>query len=150
MRKANEMGLDLVEIAPNAKPPVAKIIDFKKFKYLESKREQQIKKKSKEVEVKEIRLRPFIGEHDFEVRAQRAENFLKDGDRLRLVVQFQGREMAKKEFGFQVIAKFSRRLEGVAAPQVLPHFEGRTLVLLYAPVKKNEKSKDEENSQQKV
>lgn len=150
LRKANELGLDLVEIAPNAKPPVAKIIDFKKFKYLEAKREQQIKKKAKEIEIKEIRLRPFIGEHDFEVKASQAESFLKQGNRIKLVIVFQGRELTKKEFGFKIVSRFSQRLTNIADPQGLPHFEGRSLVSLYAAVKKHEQNQNKENSQQKI
>jgi translation initiation factor IF-3 len=125
-----------VEIAPNAKPPVVKIIDFKKFKYLEAKRAQQIKKKAKEVEVKEIRLRPFIGEHDFGIRVSQAQEFLKDGNRLKVVVRFQGREFSKKEFGFKIISHFVKALASVAEPQSEPHWEGRVLVTLLSPVKK--------------
>ncbi|MFH0863816.1 MAG: translation initiation factor IF-3 [Candidatus Gottesmanbacteria bacterium] len=149
IRKANELGLDLVEIAPNAKPPVAKIIDFKKFKYLESKREQELKKKSKEVEIKEIRLRPFIGEHDFDVRVNQATGFLKDGHRLRIAIQFQGREFAKKEFGFKILDKLNQRLNSIAVAQAAPKFEGRTLVSFYIPVKSTsyDKSKNNQDSQ---
>lgn len=145
LQKARELELDLVEFAPNAQPPVAKIIDFKKFRYLENKRNQQIKKKTHEVEVKEIRLRPFIGEHDFEVRVKQAEDFIKEGDRLKVVVKFQGREFTKKEFGFNIIKKFTESLAKVAEPQGLVHFEGRVLVSHFAPMKqayaKNEDEK---------
>jgi len=150
LNKAQELGLDLVEIVPMAKPPVARIIDFKKFKYLESKKEQLIKKKAKEVEVKEIHLRPFIGDHDFEVKASQASEFLKDGNRVKIVIKFQGREIAKKEFGFKVVNHFIERLKEEAQPQGVPHFEGRMLALLFSPVKKNAKSENKEDSQQKV
>lgn len=146
LRRANELGLDLVEIAPNAKPPVAKIIDFKKFKYLESKREQQIKKKAKEVEVKEIHLRPFIGEHDFEVRVNQAKEFLKDGDRLKIVVKFQGREFSKKEFGYKIISRFIEKFSEMAEAQAQPRFEGRTLVVFLNPLKKYGKSENKKSS----
>ncbi len=151
LKKAFDLGLDLVEIAPNAKPPVAKLIDFKKFKYLEAKREQQIKKKAKEVEVKEIHLRPFIGEHDFEFRRNQAEEFLKSGDRVKIVVKFQGREFAKKEFGFKVINRFIEELALVAKPESAPRFEGRVLALLLTPVKKiNVETQNEKSSLEKV
>ncbi|MBI4999268.1 translation initiation factor IF-3 [Candidatus Gottesmanbacteria bacterium] len=137
LRKAQESCLDLVEIAPNAKPPVVKLIDFKKFKYLEAKRAQQIKKHAREVEVKEIRLRPFIGDHDFAVRISQAKQFLKNGNRLKIVVRFQGREFSKKEFGFKIITRFTEALAEVSEPQGEPRFEGRTLVVFLAPVKKS-------------
>lgn len=147
LRKAQELGLDLVEIAPNAKPPVAKLIDFKKFKYLEAKREQQIKKKAKEVEVKEIHLRPFIAEHDFEVRVHQAEEFLKDGDRLKIVVKFQGREFSKKEFGYKIIKRFVEKLEGIAQASGPPRFEGRVLVAFLAPGRIYGKVENKKSSQ---
>lgn len=145
LKRAYELGLDLVEIASNAKPPVAKLIDFKKFKYLESKRAQQIKKKVREVEVKEIRLRPFIGNHDFKVKVDRAEQFLRDGNRLKITVKFQGREFSKKEFGFKIIKNFIEALASVAEPQGEPRFVGRVLVTFLTPltpVKKYAKSEN--------
>ncbi len=117
LRKAQELDQDLVEIAPNASPPVAKIIDFKKFRYLEAKREQQIKKKSHEVELKEIRLRPFIGEHDFRVRVNKTQDFLKSGNRIKLVVKFQGRELGKKEFGFKRTSSLNEYLINIISSQ---------------------------------
>ena len=142
LRKAQEMGLDLVEIASKAQPPVAKIIDFKKFKYLEAKKEQQIKKKSKEVETKEIHLRPFIGSHDLETRAKRAIEFIKDGHRLKIVVKFQGREIAKKDFGYKVLDNFCQAVKDFAQPQVNPRWEGKFLILLMN-AKRTEYAKDE-------
>lgn len=136
-----------MEIAPAAKPPVAKLIDFKKFKYLEAKRAQQIKRRAREVEVKEIRLRPFIGDHDFKIRVAQAENFIKNGNRLKIVVKFQGREFSKKEFGFKIITRFAQAVREVAELQGEPHFEGRVLVLLLTPVKKvYAKDKNKEGS----
>lgn len=136
IRKAWEMGLDLVEISATAKPAVAKIIDFKKFKYLESKKEQEIKKKTKDVQTKEIRLGPFTGEHDFQVKVRQAEGFLKEGHRVKLVVKFQGRELSKKEFGYNVAKKFSESVSLFGKQEVLPKWEGRLLVSFFAPVKK--------------
>ncbi|MCL4382187.1 MAG: translation initiation factor IF-3 [Patescibacteria group bacterium] len=148
LQKARDLELDLVEFAPNAQPPVAKIIDFKKFRYLENKRDQEIKKKTHEVEVKEIRLRPFIGNHDFEVRVKQAEGFIKEGNRLKVVVKFQGREFTKKEFGFNIIKKFTEALAKVAEPQGLVHFEGRALISHFAPVKQAYAKNEDEKSRQ--
>lgn len=148
LQKARDLELDLVEFAPNAQPPVAKIIDFKKFRYLENKRDQEIKKKTHEVEVKEVRLRPFIGNHDFEVRVKQAEGFIKEGNRLKVVVKFQGREITKKEFGFNIIKKFTEALAKVAEPQGLVHFEGRALISHFAPVKQAYAKNEDEKSRQ--
>ena len=105
LSKAIEAGLDLIEIAPLAKPPVAKILDFKKFLYEESKREQAARKNAREVELKEIWLSPRIAEHDLNVRLKRAEEFLEDGDKIMFRVKFRGREMAHTELGFQLLNK---------------------------------------------
>jgi translation initiation factor IF-3 len=126
----------LVEIAPNANPPVAKIIDFKKFKYLEAKKQRQDKKRAQEVEVKQVRLRPFIADNDFEVRALQAEKFLKSGNRLKIVVKFQGREFTRKEFGYNIIARFGQRLESLGEMQGTPRWEGKVLTAFIIPLKK--------------
>lgn len=135
LRKAREAGVDVVEIAPNAKPPVAKLIDFKKFKYLESKKEREEKRKQKNAGIKELRLRPFIGQHDFEVRLNQAKEFLAEGNQIKISVPFRGREITHKEFGFAVINKF---LQGLEAAKLVrePHFEGRVLVATIAAHKK--------------
>ena len=137
LQKAQEEGLDIVEIAPNAKPPVAKLIDFKKFKYQEAKKERESKKSQKNVGVKEIRLRPFIGEHDFETRKKKAEEFLKDGNQVKIVVFFRGREITRKELGFAVRNRFSGALpnaRGVREPKP----EGRTVAAMMVSDKKKE------------
>lgn len=134
--------MDLVEISSSAKPPVAKIIDFKKFKYLESKKEQEIKKKTKDVQTKEIRLGPFTGEHDFQVRVRQAEGFLKEGHRLKLVIKFLGRQLSKKEFGYNLAKKFSESISLFGKQEITPKWEGRLLVSFFAPVKK-QNAKDE-------
>jgi len=125
-----------VEIAAKATPPVAKIIDFKKFRYLEVKRAKETKKAAKEVEVKEIHLRPFIGQHDFEVRTAQAEQFLRNGNRLKVVVKFQGREFSKKEFGNKILTQLKEKLRQTAEPQGEARWEGRNLVLFFSPIKK--------------
>ncbi len=106
LQKAKERGIDLVEIAAKADPPVAKLIDFKKFKYQEAKREREAKRNQKNVGVKEVRLRPFIGQHDFDTRLARAKAFLAEGNQVKINVLFKGREITKRDFGFSVIRRF--------------------------------------------
>ena len=104
--------------------------------YLEAKKEQEIKKKTKDVQTKEIRLGPFIGDHDFQVRVRQAEGFLKEGHRVKLVVKFQGRQLSKKEFGYNLAKKFSESISLSGKQDVLPKWEGRLLVSFFAPAKK--------------
>ncbi|HCM81916.1 MAG: Translation initiation factor IF-3 [Microgenomates group bacterium GW2011_GWC1_43_11] len=135
LQKAKELDLDVVEIAPNAKPPVAKLIDVKKFKYQEQKKERESKKTQKNVGVKEIRLRPFIGTHDFDTRVAQAKDFLKDGNQVKINVFFRGREITRKEFGYNIIKRFIASLESVKVVKE-PHMEGKALVTMLVPEKK--------------
>lgn len=137
LQKAKELDLDVVEIAPAAKPPVAKLIDFKKFKYQEAKKEQEIRKSQKNVGVKEIRLRPFIGQHDFDTRLNRAKEFLEDGNQVKLSLFFRGREITRKEFGFDVMKRFIAGLEAVRVVRE-PKLEGKVLAAMVVPDKKKE------------
>lgn len=146
IRKAWEMGLDLVEISGSAKPPVAKIIDFKKFKYLESKKEQEIKKKTKDVQTKEIRLGPFTGVHDLQIKIKQAEGFLKEGNRIKLVIKFQGRELSRKEFGYNLSKKFSETISLLAKQEMLPKWEGKLLVSFFTPANKQSFSANKTNA----
>lgn len=148
LQKAKELEIDVVEIAPNAKPPVAKLIDFKKFKYQEAKKERESRKSQKNVGVKEIRLRPFIGVHDFDTRVARGKEFLKEGNQLKLSVFFKGREITRKEFGYEVIKRYISRLEAIKVVRE-PHMEGRTLVAMVVNDKKHE-SENEKNSSKAV
>lgn len=137
LQKAQELGLDIVEVAPNAKPPVAKLIDFKKFKYQEAKKERESKKSQKNVGVKEIRLRPFIGEHDFNTRTKKAQEFLDNGNQVKVVVSFRGREITRKEFGFDVMKRFIGSLPSARVVRE-PKPEGRTIVAMIVSDKKKE------------
>lgn len=137
LQKAQETGLDIVEIAPSAKPPVVKLIDFKKFKYQEAKKERESKKSQKNVGVKEIRLRPFIGEHDFETRQKKALEFLKDGNQVKIVVFFRGREITRKEFGFAVMKRFMEALPNARIVRDAKP-EGRTIAAMIVSDKKKE------------
>lgn len=136
LKKARVEEKDLVEISPNAKPPVVKLIDFKKFKYMEAKKDKEEKKKSKTGEIKEVRLSPFIGSHDLDTRLSKAKEFLEEGNQLKVVVKFQGREITHKEFGFNVLNKFTGQLQDIAKVVRPAHFEGKLLIVTLAPVKK--------------
>lgn len=146
---AREQGLDLVEVAPTAKPPVARIIDFKKFLYQEEKKRREEKKKAKNSETKEIRLGPFMDDHDLDTMVRRAREFLEENDKVRLVVRFKGRQMGHPEFGHQVIGKAITSLSDVSKVDKEAHFEGRQLITMLSPEKKKEKKNDEEQTQDK-
>lgn len=137
LQKAKELNIDVVEVAAKANPPVAKLIDFKKFKYQEAKKEREAKKSQKNVGVKEIRLRPFIGQHDFDTRVAKAQDFLKDGNQVKIAVFFRGREITRKEFGFEVMKKFIAGLESIRVVRE-GHMEGRTLAAMVVSDKKKE------------
>lgn len=145
LRRAREKGVDLVEIAPFAKPPVCKIIDFKKFRYLESKKQREEKKKAKTVDIKQVMLSPFIGKGDLLTKENKAREFLKDKQKLKVIVKFKGRQFTKKEFGFEIINNLIKRLEDIAIVEKEPHFEGRILVALLSPVKKGKIKNETEN-----
>lgn len=129
MSKAREQGLDLIEIAPNAKPPVAKIINFQKFKYEESKKERASRRGSSEGGIKELWLSPRIDDHDLQVRLSRVEEFFKEGHKVKLTVKFRGREMTHPELGYKVIEEALSRLGDNVAVEREPKFEGRRLTL---------------------
>ncbi len=137
LQMAKEKGIDVVEIAAKANPPVAKLIDFKKFKYQEAKKEREAKKSQKNVGVKEIRLRPFIGAHDFDTRLKQAAQFVRDGNQVKLSLFFRGREITRKEFGFNVMKRFIGLLENVKVVRE-PRLEGKLLVAMIVPNKKKE------------
>ena len=137
LQKAKELGVDVVEIAPDAKPAVAKLIDYKKFKYQEAKKDRESKKSQKNVGVKEVRLRPFIGQHDLDTRLRQASVFLEEGNQLKISVFFRGREITRKEFGYEVVKKFLAQLESVKIVRE-PHMEGRTLATMVVADKKKE------------
>lgn len=150
LTKARELGLDLVEIAPTAKPPVARIIDFKKFLYQEEKKRREEKKKSKNSETKEIRLGPFMDDHDLETMVKRAREFLEGNDKVKLVVRFTGRQMAHPEFGHQVMGKATQSLSDVSKVDKNAHFEGRQLISMLSPERKKEKKNEEQDKNQEV
>lgn len=136
LEEARKQGMDLVEITENAKPPVVKIVDFKKFKYEEAKRERLARKHTHETDTKEIWLGPLIGQHDLENRLNRAVEFLRDGDRVKLTVKFSGREMNHPEFGHEVLKKSREFLAETGEPSGESKFFGRNLTQSFNPVRK--------------
>jgi len=135
IQKAKEEGKDLVEVAANANPPVAKIIDFKKFKYLEAKKEKEEKKGARGGEIKEIKLTPFIAANDLRTRIKKIREFLEEGNKVKVRVLFKGREITKKEFGYKVLAQITENLAEEAVSESEPKFQGRELLLTLSPKK---------------
>jgi translation initiation factor IF-3 len=132
-RIAREQELDLVEISPNADPPVCKVIDYKKFLYEKKRKEKEMKANAKQSEVKEIRFTPGTDDHDFDFKAKHAEKFLKDGNKVKAYVQFKGRAIMFKERGELVLLKFAERLADVGQPESLPKLEGKRMHLMLTP-----------------
>lgn len=133
--KARETEMDLVEISANAKPPVVRIVDFSKFKYQEEKKEKEARKHTRETELKEVRLSPFIGEHDLNTGLDRAKKFLLDGDLVKISVHFKGRQMAHTEFGPKLMSKVMTLLSDFAEKDREGRFEGRRYVTIVRPKK---------------
>jgi translation initiation factor IF-3 len=133
MKKAEEFDLDLVEVAPQASPPVCRIIDFSKFAYEQKKREREIKKHQKQAQLKEVRIRPRIENHDYEVKLKHIKEFLDKKHKVRVRMWFRGREIAHKDIGKRVIERLIKDLEGVGRLDREPHMLGKTLVLVLSP-----------------
>lgn len=130
---AEEKGLDLVEVAPNATPIVCKIMNYGKYKYEQARKEKEARKKQKTVEVKEIRLSPTIDTHDFEFKSKNARKFLEDGDKVKATIKFKGRELNNTSFGANVLNKFAESLEDIGAADKEPKLEGRNMMLIISP-----------------
>jgi translation initiation factor IF-3 len=145
--KAREQGLDLVEIAPNAKPPVAKIINFKKFLYQEEKKKREEKKHSKATDTKEVRLGPFMADNDLMVMVNRAREFLLAGDKVRLVVFFSGRQITHPEFGHRTLDKAIENLADISKVDRERRLEGKKLITLISPEKHRPEKGDEGKKQ---
>src|SRR5690606_36471695 len=135
IQKAREMGLDLVEIAPNAKPPVAKLIDYGKFLYEQKKKAHEAKKKQVTVQVKEIKFRPGTDEHDYHYRMENAKKWLNDGDKVRAAIAFRGREMTHRELGAKILKKLTEDLIEVGDVEVAPKMEGYQMFTIFSPKK---------------
>ena len=130
---AYEEGLDLVEISPNSDPPVCKILDYGKFKYEEQKKRNEARKKQKVIEVKEIKMRPGIDVHDYEVKLRNGKRFIGNGDKVKVTIRFRGREMAPQELGMNVLKRVQADLDEIAKVELLPKMEGRLMVMVLSP-----------------
>ena len=130
---AANAGLDLVEIAPNADPPVCKILDFGKYKYEEQKKKNEARKKQKIIEVKEIKLRPGIDDHDYEVKRRSMVKFIEEGDKVKVTMRFRGRELAHQELGMDVLVRVRDDLEEIAKVEQMPRMEGRQMTMVVSP-----------------
>ncbi|MFY9174622.1 MAG: translation initiation factor IF-3 [Peptococcia bacterium] len=130
---ALQKGLDLVEIAPTAKPPVCKIMDIGKYKYEQSKREREARKKQRIINVKEVKYRPNIEDHDFEVKTKNAIRFLKDGDKVKVTIMFRGREVSHPELGREILDRVASYVKDVATIEKNPKLEGRNMTMILSP-----------------
>ena len=133
IRRAEQAGLDLVEVQPNVDPPVCKILDYGKFKYEAQKRANEARKKQKVVDVKEIKLRPNIDEHDYQVKMKNVRKFIDAGDKVKVTLRFRGREMAHQELGAQVLQRVREEMQENTRVEAMPKMEGRQMVMVLAP-----------------
>ncbi len=133
LQLAEEAGLDLVEISPNADPPVCKILDFGKFKYAAQKKRNEARKKQKVIEIKEIKMRPGIDDHDYDVKMRAARRFLEEGDKVKVTLRFRGREMVHQDLGAKVLDRVREELDALAKVEQFPRLEGRQMVMVIAP-----------------
>lgn len=130
---AMQSGLDLVEISPNAKPPVCRVMDYGKYRFEQLKKEKEAKKNQKVIQMKEVKLRPNIEDHDFETKAKNAEKFLRDGDKVKVSIMFRGREITHPELGKLLCDRMAERLAEVAVPEKAARVEGRNMVTVFVP-----------------
>jgi translation initiation factor IF-3 len=133
LEMAADAGLDLVEIAPNADPPVCKILDFGKFKYEEQKKKNEARKKQKIIEVKEIKFRPSIDDHDYDVKMRSMQKFIGEGDKVKVTMRFRGRELAHQELGMDVLMRVKGDLDAIAKVEQFPRMEGRQMTMVVSP-----------------
>jgi translation initiation factor IF-3 len=131
--RAIEAGLDLVEISPDSNPPVAKILDYGKFKYQEQKKAAEARKRQKVVEIKEIKMRPSIDDHDYDVKMRSMKRFFDEGDKVKVTLRFRGRELSHQELGWQVLQRVKADTEPLAKVEAEPRMEGRQMVMVLAP-----------------
>lgn len=132
---AEEQGLDLVEVAPLARPPVCRIMDYGKFKYEEQRQQREARKKQHHVQIKEVKMRPGIEDHDYDFKLRHARRFLEEGNKVKLTMMFRGRQMAHPEFGRQVLDRVSQALQDISKVESHPMMEGRSMVMMIAPLK---------------
>jgi translation initiation factor IF-3 len=133
LQTAQEAGLDLVEISPNAAPPIVKILDYGKYKYQEQKKAAEARKKQKVVEVKELKNRPMIDDHDYDVKMRARQRFFEEGDKVKVTLRFRGREMAHQELGTRLLNRVKEDVTKIAKVEMEPRFEGRQMIMVLAP-----------------
>jgi len=136
LKAAGERGLDLVEVSPNAVPPVCRIMDYGKYKYQASKRAAEAKKKTARVDIKEVKLRPKTEVHDFQFKVRNARRFLEGGNKVKVTVMFRGREVTHPEFGVRIMEQVAKDLEDIAMIESIPRMAGRFMTMVLAPIKK--------------
>ncbi len=136
LRRAEEAGLDLVEIVPNAKPPVCKILNYGKYKFELEKKAKEAKKKQQVVKLKEIRLQPKIDKHDYEFKLNHIKNFLSNGDKVKITIRFKGRQMAHMHLGEEVLNQYVNDLKDLCVIEKAPSIEGKTMSMIVAPIQK--------------
>jgi translation initiation factor IF-3 len=130
---ALDSGLDLVEVSPNADPPVCKILDYGKYKYEEQKKKNEARKKQKVIEVKEIKLRPGIDDHDYDVKMRSMVKFIEEGDKVKVTMRFRGRELAHQDLGMNVLMRVKDDLDAIAKVEAFPRMEGRQMTMVMSP-----------------
>ena len=135
LAEAGRVGMDLVEVAPNSSPPVCRIMDYGKFRYQQSKKMQVARKSAATVQIKEMRLRPKIDEHDREIKIRKVKEFLEDGDKVKISMLFRGREIAYTSIGFKIMESIREELESIATVEQHPRIEGRSMVMVVSPKK---------------
>jgi translation initiation factor IF-3 len=131
--RAYGLGLDLLEISPNADPPVAKILDYGKFKYEQQKKKNEAKKKQRVIEIKEIKVRPNIDENDYQVKMRAMKSFIEEGDKVKVTLRFRGREMAHQDIGIKVLERIRAELEQATKVEQMPRMENRQMIMVLAP-----------------
>ena len=131
--RAYSVGLDLLEISPNAEPPVCKIVDFGKFKYEQQKKKNEAKKKQKVVEIKEVKVRPNIDENDYQVKMRAMKSFIEEGDKVKVTLRFRGREMAHQDIGIKVLERIRTEMEAATKVEQMPRMENRQMVMVLSP-----------------
>ena len=133
IQRAYSVGLDLLEISPNADPPVVKILDFGKFKYEQQKKRNEAKKKQKVIEIKEIKVRPNIDENDYQVKMRAMKSFIEEGDKVKVTLRFRGREMAHQDIGIRVLERIRAELDAATKVEQMPRLENRQMVMVLSP-----------------
>ncbi|RMD61058.1 MAG: translation initiation factor IF-3 [Alphaproteobacteria bacterium] len=133
LERAEAAGLDLVEVSPHTTPPVCKILDYGRFKYEDQKKRAEARKKQKVIDVKEIKMRPNIDQHDYDVKMRAIQRFLRDGDKVKVTLRFRGREMAHQDLGLKVLDRVRDQVEDLAKVEQFPKLEGRQMIMILAP-----------------